>query len=460
MGILIGKTRDQYDNEYDKAIKDTKQAKADAAYEWRYNKALYDANKEYYDAMGVKDPGELYDDGSGWKTNSLLDTMNAYNTQINDLTKERADTWKKNKYNIYGDGLVGSLLNPFHQAGTAVQDFVSSGTSKWDSGERDALADLASIGEAGLTIAPFAGGALKAGKAALGLGKAGGEVAKATAKTLGKTMGKGALWGGTYGALGSLEDMGTKDFNLGQLLGGVALGAGMGAGMSGIGYGIGKAKNKLADVAMNNRAVWEDVPVQRYNDMGDAIAKNGVSYQDAFKTAGLDSPVDNHLMGRIMSGAEIDPADLTPEVMDRLTGKLNTFTEALGGQKAPKVAVLGNDIYSPRQQLQQALNRVKTIPNATETTRIATGFPGLAKNKLGQAVQGAGDLLKLGGNKVGVGNLTSRLLKTKTGKIGAGVGGGLLLGKLMNSGSGANNSNQLTNAELQELYNYIYRGGQ
>ena len=56
------------------------------------------------------------------------------------------------------------------------------------------------------------------------------------------------------------------------------------------------------------------------------------------------------------------------------------------------------------------------------------------------------------------GTKVSSLLKTKKGKIGAGVGGGLLLAQLLRSRG--NNTNGMSDEELAELYNYIYGGGQ
>ena len=473
--FLFGKNKADYDTEYAKAIDSTKQAKADAEYNYHYNKALYDANKDYFDKIGVKDPTESYWNASGQKVNALTDSMSQYDKYLSQLSDERAKVAEKNKYNDFGDGFLPSLfgLNAWNQYLDTVGDFgkvlqqagknVMSGdysvdpTAEWE--KRDHLSDLGATIESGISILPFVSAGAGSGASA----------ANAATKTLGKSLLKGAGIGAAYGGAGSLGSylqQNGKESNLGGALGSSALGASIGGAMGGafggLGYGLDKLKNGLANVAMNKRAVWEDVPYQLYDDMGNPMAKNGVSYQDALKKAGLDMTPgsagykDTHLLGRIMSGAEIDTKDLTPEVMDRLTGKLNRFTESLGGKKAPNVTVVGNEIYSPKQQLQQALNRVKTIPNAEGSTRIATSFPGLATSARGRALQGAGDVI--GNIAKGVGNTVPKLLKTKTGKIGAGIGGGLLLSKLMNSGN--SNSNQISDAELQELYNYIYRGGQ
>ena len=481
--FLFGKNKDQYDAEYDKAIKDTKQQRADAEYNYRYNKALYDANKDYFDKVGVKDPSASYWNDNGQRTNALTETMNQYNKYLSDLSKEREDVARANKYNVFGDGIIGGLLNPFNQAGTAVQDFVTSGTREWDKGNRDVLSDLGAIGESALTVAPFAGLGLKALKGGATVAKAANTASKmgkigqavgnfATSHPLLSKIGKSALGMGGWSGLGALTDYGS---NIGEHLPETALrvGAGMamGGAYGGVGYGLGKVGDKLANIAKNNRttATTENVVTNLYDDMGNAVAKNGVSYQDALKTAGLDNATDKHFLGRIMSGAEISPEDLTPEVMDRLANKLNIFTETLGGEKAPKTAVVGNEIFSPKQQLQKALYRLKTIPYEVTTTPVTTyTVNGLSNRRLGQIGQGIGDLIKdlpnttkKGMSKVSnskVGTNIANLLKTKKGKVLLGGSAGLTLAGLMKANN--SNSNNLSDAEMQELYNYIYRGGQ
>lgn len=470
--FLFGKNKDQYASEYDTAINNAKQERADAAYNYRYNKALYDTNKDYFDKIGVKDPSASYWNDNGQRTNDFTETMNQYGKYLNDLNKEKEDVAWKNRYNIFGDGAIGNLLNPFHQAGTAVQDFVSSGTKEWDNGNRDILSDLGAIGESALTAAPLAGGLLKTG----------GGVAKAGAKTLGKTLAKGAGAGATYGALGGLTDMGAKNFDLGSLLGRTAIGGTVGAGMSGVGYGLGKVGDKLANIAKNNRttATTENVASQLYDDMGNPIAKNGVSYQDALKKAGLDqmnNPADYQAISNIMGGGSI-PEDWAnnPGRVQNLTNKINTFVKELGGKtntsNQPGLVVYdGNNL----QSLYDALNRIKTIPRGDTTTPVTTyTTTGLSNKRLGQIGQGIGDLIKnlpgvakdelvkaknsnLGKSTSKIGTNVANLLKTKKGKVLLGGTAGLTLAGLMKNRKD-NNTGQLSDEEMQELYNYVYGG--
>jgi hypothetical protein len=301
--FLFGKNKDQYDAEYNKAIKDTKQEKAKAQYNYYYNKDLYDANKDYFDKIGVKDPSASYWNDSGQRTNALTETMNQYDKYLGDLNKEKEEVALKNKYNVFGDGIVGNLLNPFNQAGTAVQDFVSSGTKEWDNGNRDVLSDLGAMGESALMVAPFAGAGMKmlrGGSAvangintASKLGKVGNAVKSfATAHPFASKIGRTAIGMGGYSGLGALTDYGSK---IGEHMPETALRVGTGMAIGGLsgaaGYGLGKVGDKIADVAKNNRttATTENVVSQLYDDMGNPIAKNGMSYQDALKKAGLDA---------------------------------------------------------------------------------------------------------------------------------------------------------------------------
>lgn len=409
--FLFGKNKDQYASEYDTAIKNAKQDRADAAYNYRYNKALYDANKDYFDKIGVKDPSASYWNDNGQRTNDFTETMNQYGKYLNDLNKEKEDVAWKNRYNIFGDGVIGNLLNPFHQAGTAVQDFVSSGTKEWDNGNRDVLSDLGAIGESALTVAPFVGAGVKAlrGGSAVAngintaskLGKVGSAVKSFTTAHPALTkLGKSALGMGGWNALDALNEYGSDIENhIPETALRVGIGTTLGAAAGGIGYGIDKFANRAK--------------VTR--DLSDL-------YQQYLKQQKDSAITDSSkLLGDGMGGA--------------------------------------TSVVSP------------TPRTATEEWLMNRG--NLAKTKLGQAIQGVGDTVsyrnltgnsatnKLGNlvNKVKgskVGTNVANLLKTRTGKVIAGGSAGLTLAHLLNNKN--KNSGQPSDEELQELYNYVYGG--
>lgn len=409
--FLFGKNKDQYASEYDTAIKNAKQNRADAAYNLRYNKALYDANKDYFDKIGVKDPSASYWNDNGQRTNNFTETMNQYGKYLNDLNKEKDDVAWKNRYNIFGDGLIGNLLNPFHQAGTAVQDFVSSGTKEWDNGNRDVLSDLGAMGESALMVAPYVGSGIKAIRgasaaakgveAASKLGKVGSAVKSFTTAHPALTkLGKSALGMGGWSALDALNEYGSDIENhIPETALRVGIGTTLGAAAGGIGYGIDKLANRAA--------------VTR--DLSDL-------YQQYLKQ---------------QKGSAI-------------TDSSKLLGDGMGG----------------------ATSVVSSAPRtATEEWLMNRG--NLAKTKLGQAIQGVGDTVsyrnltgnsatnKLGslvnkakGSKVGTN--VANLLKTRKGKLLAGGSAGLTLAGLMKNKN--SNSGKLSDEEMQELYNYVYGG--
>lgn len=417
--FLFGKNKDQYAREYDTAIKNAKQDRADAAYNFRYNKALYDANKDYFDKIGVKDPSASYWNDSGQKTNDYTETMNQYGKYLNDLNKEKEDVAWKNRYNIFGDGLIGGLLNPFHQAGTAVQDFVSSGTKEWDNGNRDVLSDLGAIGESALTVAPMASGLLKTGSG----------VAKAGAKSLGKTMLTGAGYGAGYGALGGITDMGAKNFDLGRLALNTGIGAAVGGGMSGLGYGLGKAWDKYSQPVP--RKSTDIMPYSGGGNMADP------KLQEYMKTLGVTG--DNMTAESLNSARKQATKNIA---------KTMGYESAEG--QAQRTAV--NNAY---QALLDSLNGKGATVSAPITTAPTLSFAEKLKN-VGSNIS---NTTKNVTNKVTnskVGTNVANLLKTKKGKLLFGGTAGLALAGLMKNRN--DNNGQLSDEEMQELYNYVYGG--
>lgn len=376
--FLFGKTKDQYDADYAKAIKDTKQSMADSVYQDHYNKALYDANKDYFDKIGVQDPSAYYYNDKGQYTNALSDTMNWYNKYLNDLSNEREAVAKQNKYNIFGDGVIGGLLNPFHQGGTAIQDFVSSGTKEWDNGNRDALSDIGALGESALMLAPVAGSGIKAlkgaGAVAKGaetaskLGKVGNAVKSfTTAHPLASQVGKTALGMGGWSGLGALTDYGS---DIGEHIPETAFRVGTGMALGGATGALGYGVNKLAQRAQGARALSN-------------------LYQDYMNQQGTGV----NMIGDGVGGASITNAQQTPAT-EWLTNR---------GKLA-------------RTKLGQAVQGVgDTI-----------SYKRMMGNSLGNKVKDSR-----------AGNAISNLLKTKKGKVIAGAGGGLLLAQLLkNNNSG------------------------
>lgn len=101
------------------------------------------------------------------------------------------------------------------------------------------------------------------------------------------------------------------------------------------------------------------------------------------------------------------------------------------------------------------------LPNELKAAMQRMDTP-LAKTGLGRVVQGIGDSNAIYGSPLSsianskLGQKTKNILSTRAGKIGAGVGGGLLLAKLL---SGGNNDQEMSDAELEQLLNNYYNNG-
>lgn len=367
-------------------------------------KAYNDISSATYDKAysGMEDYLNQNYDGGARKYK--FDLMQANN----DNAKNTLNSYKSTKNQVFGNGLIGSLLNPVAQTAGAIGDLgglaLSGGkVNAWDKSQdyigdsRDWLSDLGAVGETALDIATLGTGA----------------GAKAGAKTLGKTIAKGALTGAGYGLAGGLNEMGAEDFDAGQLALGTALGGAIGGGVSGLGYGAGKLWDKYSGYTPSKST--ELIP---YNG-----ASNNGAYQDALNTlkgAGIDTTSQDTVNRGFKKWALTNHPDKG--------GASNVFEK----------------VSSARDAYQNLLNQA-----GDTTANIATG-PVINPNlTFKQRLANLATNLKNEIPNTKVGTTASRLLNTKAGKIGAGVGGGLLLARLLNNG---NNQNE------EALYNYYYGG--
>lgn len=126
---------------------------------------------------------------------------------------------KDRKYDYFGNGLLGSILNPIGQTFTAAGDALSG---QYDQKGRDVASDLGAAGQTLLSFLPFAGGLAKAGGI---LGKAGAGVGKAVNSVPGM-----ALTGAGFNA-GETLRQGGSDTDMGDLLDAAGTGAAFGAGI-------------------------------------------------------------------------------------------------------------------------------------------------------------------------------------------------------------------------------------
>lgn len=355
---------------------------------------------------GITDETDAYGNAGYFGNSSMGDLRNAGS----EYNKGRLAQLEAGKGLFSGVPIIGELLSAPTQVVSAGKDLAEGGLSKWQSGKRDWLSDLGALGETGLDIAT--------------LGTASG--ATAGAKTLGKTIGKGALLGAGYGFTGGLNDMGSKNFDLGRLALSTGIGAGVGGGIAGAGYGLGKAWNKYSQPAPS-----KSTDIMPYTGGANT---NSTAYQDAINA---------------LKGYGLDPNDVsgTLKSAHRAAARA-THPDKVGSDTAFKTIQDAYNVLSGKGG--NTANRVAT-PVATSAPTLS--FAEKLKN-FGSNIPNMGKDLantKLGTN-------VAKLLKTKRGKVLLGGSAGLTLAGLMKNKN--DNSGQLTDEEMQELYNYIYGGGQ
>lgn len=345
------------------------------------------------------------DDVDNYGKEGLLSSYDLGNLegQYTGSMRNRTNQLEAGKGLFSGVPVIGGLLSAPAQAVSAGKDFAESGTSKWDSGKRDAVSDIGAIGETALDLATLGTG--MGAKTALG------------------TIGKGAALGAGYGLAGGLNEMG-KDTDLGTLALQTGLGGAIGGGIAGLGYGAGKLWNKYAKGSPSKElAIYNGGSAQ------------GGAYQDALNTlkgAGLDTTNPETLNKSFKKWVIQNHPDKggSTELFQSVSGAKKLYQDALNGKASATASQVAN-AGPVRQSLgQQFRNFAGNIPNMGRD---------VANSKMGTRV--------------------SNLLKTKAGKVGAGVGGGLLLAKLLAGQRGQPAQDSLSDEELMQLYNY-YGGGQ
>lgn len=270
---LFGKGRDAYEKEQRQAL--------DNAYT---DKFVTDYVSQQMGGMRDKFKGTI--DDNQW--NNAMDNIKSIaqrnSDAYNDTQKQFDETMKKQRHNYFGDGLLGSILNPIAQTGTAALD-LATGNYK----DRDVMSDLGAAGQTLLGALPAVGGAAKVlgmGKVASGLDK----VNKAL-YTIPGSMATGAAFGG----LETLRQ-GGSDTNLNDVLGSAGTGAAFGAAVpAAMKYG-GKALHNRGSKVVQNSLAGAGVGA---DDMASIMGKmsNKALYQEA-----LRSLVPNSTFGKLALG--------------------------------------------------------------------------------------------------------------------------------------------------------------
>lgn len=362
-------------------------------------------------------------------------------TGLEDNARNSLQSYKANKNNYFGNGLIGGILNPIAQTANSLGDLAGLGISggkanAWDGSKdylgdkRDIGSDLGALGETALTVIPVARGAslAKAGKAV----SAGTATAKQAArvaasqvpKSIGQRVAGGALLGAGFGATGSLRDMGFENFNPGQFALSTGIGAGVGGGMAGLGSLLGKATAGKTAIKTGDAKPYQEALNNLKNNYNSSARYSDVA-TNLPTTRGLD-----------VSRITLD--NLDDDTLKQLyKSSLKNVRSKAGANKATTAVKANRDL------LQEMLKNGMPTTTTYQTTKAGS---------LGEALKNIRSNVK----NTKAGTKVANLLKTKKGKVMAGAGGGLLLAQLL--GSRKANSDSLSDAELQELYNYVYGG--
>ena len=367
---------------------------------------------------GITDETDQYGKAGYFGNSSMGELRNAGS----EYNKGRLAQLEAGKGLFSGVPIIGDLLSAPAQVVSAGKDLAESGTSKWQNGKRDWLSDVGALGETALDVAT------------LGAGSG----AKAGAKTLGKTIGKGALLGAGYGLTGGLNEMGAKDFDLGRLALNTGIGAGVGGGIAGLGYGLGKAWNKYSQPSSTQNVA--NMPVSNSKELTVYSGPKATTqeYQNALKILnenGIDltSP---EAMKKSYRSASIKLHPDQNGGVETAFKQLNDANRLIYGKDGSEMLqnILRASESSPATASAPTISFVQKLKN------FGYNIPNLCKD--------------LGYTQVGTN--VANLLKTKKGKVILGGSAGLTLAQLMNNKN--KNSGQLSDEEMQELYNYIYGG--
>lgn len=257
---LFGKGRDAYEKEQRQAL--------DKAYT---DKFVADFVSQKMGGMRDKFKDSIDDNQWGDAMDSIKSVAQRNSDTYNDTQKQFDETMKKQRHNYFGDRLLGSILNPIAQTGTAALD-LATGNYK----DRDVMSDIGAAGQTLLSALLAVGGAAKAlnmGKVANGLGK----VNKALYTIPGSTA-----TGAAFGGLETLRQNGT-DTNLSDALSSAGTGAAFGLAMpAAMKYG-GKALRNRGSKVVQNSLTGAGVGV---DDMASIMGKipDKALYQEALRS--------------------------------------------------------------------------------------------------------------------------------------------------------------------------------
>lgn len=372
-----------------------------------YDKYYKDISGATYDKVysGLSD--YLDENYTGGSKKFKFDTMKG----LEDTAKNSLANYKATRYNAFGDGIVGGILNPVYQTATGLTDLLGMGataaakglgadvkvSNKWaDKDElgttRDWLSDLGAAGTTALDVLTYGNlGALKA-----------------PATAAGAALKQGALGAG-YGLTGALRTTGAENFDPQTLALSTLIGGGIGGLTGAATYGLGKLTSSLDKKAIS----------QKLSDYAKSGGKN--EYQQALETLknnGVDTSTAEALKkssrtaikkaAQNASGSDVnETTSAIKEAAQKILGGSSdediaaNFTSNMAKATEPVSAKL--DLSSiprvPAKNLQEALSNIK---NNVQTTKL---YNTLYNSKLGRLGLKAAPAAAVAGGAYGLSRL-------------------------------------------------------
>lgn len=352
--------------------------------------------------------------------------LREYEKQFNDIANQKADAFadyrKRNRY--FGDNIIGTLLNPVAQTVDFLGDAVTGqlgerynredaalknvGTSGWKGSRKtnDLVSDIGALGETAFDVA---------GMGALGNAVKGGTKLMSN---VGKTALRTGLLGAGENAFSTVREQG-RDTNLGDVALSGAIGGAIGGALGGGSQLFGNAK------AISSLSPSKEL----MRVSGNAIQTP--QYQEALKTLGLTGQ------------------DVTSDAINQARKQaMKNTAKTVGYETAEGQA--------QRMAINNAYQTLLDNANGKATQTVANARP--VKLPFAQRMANLKAYMANNPSTSKFGQTTRNLLNSKAGKIGAGVGGGLLLSKLL-FGGGGNANQEMSDAELEQLLNNYYNNG-
>ncbi len=217
---------------------------------------------------------------------SKAKSLNNQYSQMYDLFNQEE---KSSRNNYFGNGMLGTILNPFAQTLDAGIDLASG---NYEKNGRDVASDLGALGESALSLVPLAGGAMKA----LKLGKAGSALTRGVNSVPGMAV--------TGAGIGGLEELrqGGSETQLQDVLSQAGMGALFGGGAPLAGRAVNKGLMNRGAKYYNPESIYSGLSQTGINPLQAAYMAADPNSK-TLRSVGMRNIMPKSRFGKIAAGA-------------------------------------------------------------------------------------------------------------------------------------------------------------